>query len=403
MKKLISLSYFIFILLALNLYPLYINTEFISQLRSDETSKFNIPLRQYLFLESTNYEGFLNTKLDLDVYGDPALGDYSFNLYNSSLELSKLLNQISVKLGRISQADTFEYKTFDGVLLDYKPNKNIEFNFFTGVKRFVEEDNFENGNFVLGTRFIINRLDNLSSSFQYEFENDLNGEFTNTFALASDYQFMIYSFPNFYFNSIYEVSNNTLENLSGGIEFLPLDNLKLDVGVGRYDLSKQGLDADSILSFFADGPIVEAFASADFSPFSFITLFEEVSFSQYDYFENVSTDGYNLESGVCFPRLIDKFTTTLSYFYLNSYGGTGHGANIIESAELLQNLSFNLIVSLIDYEKITSESGISLATHSWLNLKFTKNMNLKLYFEYNSNDEINHDYRAGFALNYVYF
>jgi hypothetical protein len=373
----------------------YAQVELLGQGRMTQNDNFEAPLTQSLYFDLGKSHEPLRISVDLDTFEEPVFSEAYFNLHYAALELNKLGNVADIKLGRITRPGNFDFTTLDGASLDLKLHDNFTVGGYAGGKRIVENVDFYEANLVAGGFFKLAVRNRFTLSGQYESEMDVDGNYVSRIGVASDAILPAPASPRLYTIVNYETSEQYFESVTGGLQLSPFQKLNLHFGGGLYNISDEGLNEEAILSTFSRGPIGEGFESIEILLFPFFSIFETLSYSLYDYQEDTSLNGVQLESGFSLSKLENKSKLWAAYFYNLSYGGVAYGGNLKGTLFLGNKFSVNTRLGVVAYDKITSEIGESFASKIGLSYFPSDQTELEVTSEYNSNNEIIDELRAG--------
>lgn len=380
----------------------YFNSETLGQLRITQQNNYEFPLFQNLFLDVEKQDSQLSLKADLDIYGEPYFEEGNINLHAASLNLHSRFGLWDIELGRI-RGNAFDYTILDGINLNLRPANHLLINAYSGAKRFLEKDGFLDANFIAGSKMSLLFTNNFTSSVNYEYEQDADGNYKSRVGGSAFLDINGPLSPRIYSLVGYDAASSTLENINAGFDLYPSTLTKITLDGGRFERANEGLDLNSIISTFAIGPISEIGELIEITPSSFFSIYERLSYSLYEYSEGVNSNGINLTTGINIFNFINHSTLGLNYFYLSSYGGIAYGADFGLKIIPTKILSINGKLGILSFDKTTGESGEAMSSRIAAEYFATKNVSIEVNGEYNSNSELINDLRAGFRLNILYF
>ncbi|MBI4197043.1 MAG: hypothetical protein HY539_04390 [Deltaproteobacteria bacterium] len=386
--------------------PFHAEVTLLGQGRQNTREEVEVPLNGYAGAgyQAGRWRGETSFRLFRDL--DQGLDDA--DLYQALLQFQPLTTT-SITFGRQFLSEGFSTEMLDGLRAELLPAGPLHLSVYGGIPRTVEEGDFNKDDGL---------LTGLSIRLKEEFgtrgglhaawrKNDWgvadlgrNDELRLGADLSRRWNSKIK--PQIYGLAEYNLSSKVLETGTAGLELTAHRRLSVNVE-GNYFNANRETNRPSILSLFTQGETISGrFALTSTLVEEWMDFIGSYSYQINEIEEETERKGHLLEAG--FPLTFDQLGLLIhpSYYFLNSFGGTVHGAKCSLLEEWNEKFSSELSVDFATYTKITSDNDQAFSTVLWTGYRPAENWKISGGAEYNRNNLFDRDVRGSLKLDYHY-
>lgn len=388
---------------------LHLDTDFLGQVRENETSVKEFPFNGYLGVGVTDIGKWrFGAQTDMRLFRDFSRSLDDYDLYQAVLH-AKPLEALAIDFGRQFINQGFSVQILDGLQTTLFPSNYLRVAFFGGIPRTVERGDFNrNDGWMTGLSLGLLGVPGTEAAVHFLWrKNDIrhsdlkeNDQVLVGANLSHRWQGPVG--PNLYGLLEYDVTSKVAEAETVGIDVAPSQRIRLNVE-GNYFNANRDTTRPTILGLLTRGRTLSARFSSTWTLVPrFLDLVESYSYQRVEIQEGVRENGHLLEIG--FPVSVESvgFFCQPAYDFAESFGGNLHGGRVFFHEDFTDRLYGEVAFDFTRYEKITHNDDTALSTLLWAGYEILKGWTVAGGFEYNRNNLFERDLRGSFRIQYHY-